>query len=1002
MAKKIMSKKKASALFIPSISVLLAGMVSLGVLSNVFSDTISIYLNGGNSKLDNKTLSENTQLVEDIVKEGSVLLKNKDNALPLSVDEAKKVNVFGWAGYDWMTSMFGSGFSNTSLEKTKLFPALEELGIEYNHELFNLYKNFYSAKASGWGMSDLNEYRGDIAVGNATKFTLHEPGKSYYTDEIINNAKNFSDVALVVIGRTGGEAADLRKMQVKQQQQNQSSVTLTDSTRHYLELSTEEEEMIAAAKQACKKVIVLLNTSNTMELGFLKDEGISACLLTGLTGLTGVKSVINLLKGCDEDGNVYNPSGRTADTYAYDISSHPSSINSGYGGAKKYLNLPTSNSYTKNYYDAYLDYYEGIYVGYRYFETADVEKTINYDETVQYPFGYGLSYTTFDWSVEKVEIDHKDITSQEKTTLNRQDTIKVYVNVTNTGSIAGKDVVQLYYTAPYFNNGIEKSSVVLGDFKKTSLIKPGEKCGVVLELKVQDMASYDCYDKNNNSFKGYELDEGDYSLKLMENAHVLKDMAATSKKESTLHFSIPKNGYQYDKDAVTNKEVKNQFTGDDTIDGYSIDGQDEEREITYLSRSDFEGTFPKEIVLRERNDEAYHIASSKTPDQDQLEKTGYDDIEMPDTGLNYGMSINDLAEVTDYNSDDYLDLITQVKKEELFRLIRDGFFKTQAIESIEKPMYRDLDGPLGLNTRVTSSTSCSYVSYPSETLLAQTWNVDLAYSMGLSVGNEAREDSTSGVRGWYGPAANIHRNPMGGRNGEYYSEDALLSGRFAANVVKGAKNAGLYCYLKHFVANDTETLREGLYTFMTEQTLREIYLKPFELAVKEGKGNALMTSMNRLGATWTGASYALCKNVLRNEWGFKGTLVTDWVDTGSTYMPVYKGIWAGNDIWLNNADTSKLFTDQEYAQDPVFISLAQDVAHNVVYTLVDTQQTHLAYDPSKEEAGDMTSGGFVFDKSWMLYVYLIEVALGLGVAALAFFLIRNYYLNNKKGLPSQE
>lgn len=994
MKKKRMSRKKALGIFVPSLTVVLASMVSIGVLSNTFSDSISIYLNGGNATIDSKTLKENTELVEDIVKEGSVLLKNDNHALPLSVDEAKKINIFGWASYDWMTSMFGSGYSNTSLKKYKLYPALEEMGIEYNTQLYDMYRNFYSGKASGWGMSDLQEYRGDIAVGNATKFILHEPGRDYYTPEVINHAKEFSDVALVVIGRTGGEAADLRKIQVKQQQSNNSSSTITDSTRTYLQLSTEEEEMIAAAKQACKKVIVLLNTSNTMELGFVQDEGISACMLTGLTGLTGVKSVINLLRGVDEEGNICNPSGRTADIYAYDISTNPSSINSGYGGAKKYLNLPTSNSYTKNYYDAYIDYMEGIYVGYRYYETAAVENYISYDQTIQYPFGYGLSYTSFDWSIEKVELDNKDVTSLSDFTLEKNSTLKVYVNVTNTGEVEGQDVIELYYTAPYYQNGIEKSSVVLGDFKKTSLLKPHETGGLILELSCQDMASYDAYDDNHNNFKGYELDEGSYSFKLMENSHVMKELSSASRRENSITANIPTHGYQYDKDKVTGNKVENQFTGEDTIDGYSLDGQDETREITYLSRSNFRDTFPTEIITRERNEDAYEVASSTRPTEKQLQLTGYDDVEMPDTSINLGLEFNDLLEIYEFDSDDYLDLVSQMSKKELFRLIRDGFFKTQAIESIKKPIYRDLDGPLGLNTRVTSSTSCSFVSYPSETLLAQTWNIQLAYSMGLSVGNEATSDPNNVVKGWYGPACNIHRNPFDGRNGEYYSEDPLLSGKMAAMVVKGAKNKGLYCYLKHFAANESESLREGLYTFMTEQTLREIYLRPFELAVKEGGANALMTSMNRLGACWTGASYALCHNVLREEWGFRGSLVTDWVDTGSTYMPVYKGIWAGNDIWLNNAEATKMFNDQDVENDPVFVTLAQNVAHDVLYTAIDTQQTALDYDPDKE-VGDMTKGGFAFDTSWKIYVVLVEVVLGLGFVTLAFFLAKNLYLNTK-------
>jgi beta-glucosidase len=285
------------------------------------------------------------------------------------------------------------------------------------------------------------------------------------------------------------------------------------------------------------------------------------------------------------------------------------------------------------------------------------------------------------------------------------------------------------------------------------------------------------------------------------------------------------------------------------------------------------------------------------------------------------------------------------------------------------------------------------VSYPGETLLAQTWDVYLGYAMGLSVGTEARS-SDAGIRGWYGPAANIHRNPFGGRNGEYYSEDGLLAGKFAAEVVSGAKNAGLYCYMKHFVGNDSESLREGLYTFMTEQTLREIYLKPFELAVKEGGANALMTSMNRLGRVWSGASRALCTDILRGEWGFNGTLVTDWVDTNSTYMPVYKGIWAGNSIWLNNVDAYKMFSDADYANNAVFVTLAQRVAHDVLWTLVDTENARLSYDPTAAVGGFLQ--GRVYNHTWYVYIALAEMALFSLEGAIFILLIRNIHANNQR------
>lgn len=982
--KKYMSAKKAVAIYSPFIALIAVIMAAVIVLSVMFAPTISRYLGGiGGDELSDETLSQGTELVEDIVEEGTVLLKNEDNALPLTDDEISKVNVFGWAAYDWMTSTYGSGYSNTTLTKVKFFDALDDAGIEYNMTLYSMYENFYSATTSGWGMSDLREYRGDVAVGTTKKFILHEPGADFYTDAVLEEAREFSSVALVVIGRTGGEAADLRFYQEKQVQTNGSSSTTTDTTRSYLQLSSEEEEMIEAAETACDKVIVLLNTSNTMELGFVEDEGIDACLLVGLTGLTGVNAVVDLLRGETSEGEQVSPSGRTADTYAYDIATAPSTVNSGYGGSEKYEGF---SGYTKAYYDAFIDYYEGIYVGYRYYETAAEEEYIDFDATVQYPFGYGLSYTEFSWTVTNVEQDGKGISYTGGQLLNEDGNITVEVEVENTGSCSGKEVVELYYSAPYYDGEIEKSAVVLGDFAKTDTLAPGETDTVTLSLSARDMTSYDCYDANENGFAGYELDEGDYTLSLRTDSHTLKELSDDSETESGIGFYVPAGGYQYATDETTGEEVSNRFTGEGAIDGYQLDGSEETEEITYVTRADFAGTFPEDTVSRSRNAEAYAIATEEEPSDEQLEATGYTDVEEPWTSLNADITLDDMLEADGYDDPDWETFLCQLTTAEMFELIRNGYFKTAELNSIGKEEYADLDGPAGLNTRVTSSTGCSFIAYPSETMLAQTWNTDLAYAMGQSVGTEA-EDANAGIMGWYAPGANIHRNPYGGRNAEYYSEDALLSGRFAAETIRGAKSEGLYCYMKHFAANESESLREGLYTFMTEQTLREIYLKPFEIAVKEGGSNAMMTSMNRLGATWTGASYALCTQILREEWGFRGTLVTDWVDTGSTYMPVYKGIWAGNDIWLNNNDggISTLFSDT-LSEDDIFVTLAQKVSHDVLWTLIDTLQT----------ADAELSTGTTYNMTWVWYVVAVEVVLAAGAGTLVFFMVRAVRRSRKK------
>ena len=994
-------------------SVLALLMAAVLILSAIFSDTISLFLYGiGDQTADAEVLSGGTALCEDIVEEGIVLLKNSvdgrgNPALPLTDEELSQINVFGWAAYDWMTSAFGSGFSNTSLEKVKLFPALEEAGIAYNPTLYNMYETFYSHPASGWGMT-LAEYRGDVDVGTTAKFILHEPGESYYTNNVVNEATAFSDVALVVIGRMGGEAADLRMEQTKQIQTNNSNVTTVDTSRHYLQLSTEEEEMIAAAKKACGKVIVVLNTSNTMETGFLDDEEIDGALLVGLTGLTGVRSLVDVLRGwkdvetAGEDGTAatervpVSPSGRTADTYAYDIFTAPSSVNSGFGGATKYAGLSSSSSYTKGYFDAYMDYCEGIYVGYRWYETAAQEGYLDYRTAVQYPFGYGLSYTDFEWSVSRILINGEEQSYNAVPTLGENDEIELYVSVKNIGATAGKDVVELYYTAPYTPGGIEKAHVNLGAFAKTPVIEPGQSRTVALTLNVQSMASYDCYDANGNGHTGYELDGGAYVLRLMKNSHESGNMAADSRIGAEITYQIPETTYNVD--AVTGNPVRNRFTGEDAIDNADLDGSHETLPVTYLSRADFAGTFPREKVLRERSEAAFTVASAMEPTAEQLARTGYADLALPETGAAGGLLISDMVGTEDYENADWSVLISQISTKELFELVRNGYFKTAALDSVGKPEYTDLDGPLGLNTRVTSNASCEFVAYPSETMVAQTWNVDLAYAVGLSVGTEAQ--TVEALKGWYGPAANLHRNPFGGRNGEYYSEDPLLSGALAAATVRGAKDMGLYSYLKHFAANDSESLREGLYTFMTEQTLREIYLRPFELAVKEGGGNALMTSMNRLGRVWSGSSRALCTEILRDEWGFRGTLVTDWVDTGSTYMPVFRGIWAGNDIWLNNANATKMFNDADYSGNAGFVALAQNVAHDVLWTLIDTENTRLSYDP--DAAPSNLDTGFTYNHTWYWYIAAFEFVCAVGLSLTTVSLVKKLKKVKTSGGKSAE
>lgn len=1045
--KKAMTTKKALAVFTPSITAVVAIMVALVIAACMFYRDISVYLYGRTQTVDAKALATGAALCEDIVEEGIVLLKNEDDALPLTESEIAKVNVFGWAGFDWMTSAFGSGYSDTVLPKTKLYPALEEAGIEQNPDLAKLYEDFYCEHTRAYSSTDDLEYRGCAAWNDLYKaLLLHEPGKAMYTEALRDSIMAHSDVALVVLGRTGTESQDLMLYQQKQPQQNGlkpngSNATnyIKDTTRTYLQLSTEEEEMIQVAKETCSKVIIILNTANVMETGFIDDTEIDAALHVGITGLTGVNGLINVLRGekpkkaLDADGNVQyddennivyetnpdgsyvmekvSPSGRTVDTYAYDIlGTNPATLNQNDTGAARAYSSGKGN----NNQDEYVDYSEGIYVGYKWYETADAEGFWNgvnneygrgYEGVVQYPFGYGLSYTEFEWKVNHVYINDNDQTSG---TLPKNGTIQVWVEVENVGDYPGMDVVELYYTPPYNEGEIEKAHVNLAAFAKTGVIPAGEKDIVVLEFTVQSMASYDCYDANDNGFTGYELDGGSYQLRLMKNAHELGNIANDSATEAVIEYTVPSDGYKYNTDEATGSTVENRFTNkdgngnDQVIDNNDLDGSRESVPVKYLTRANDFANFDdiKVESTRALTAEALAVAQQMSPDEEQLAYAGYANATARTTIIN-GWAGNwayiiEEPDALDYDSSIWDEIISNMTNNELANIVASGYFGTAKVDSLGKPMYIDLDGPLGLNTRVTSSAGSSYVAYPSPTVLAQTWNTEMAHQMGLSVGSEANPEDA--VYGWYAPGANIHRNPFSGRNCEYYAEDGLISGKICAGVVQGAKENGVYSYIKHFVGNDSELGREGLFTFMTEQTLREIYLKPFEIAIKEGDGNALMTSMNRLGRVWSGGNYALMTEIIRDEWGFHGTAVTDWIDpSNNMYMPPYRGIWAGNDIWLTNGVkdiTGNMHLSQidalVNANDPAGLAIMERVARDVLWTFVDT----VNYNPDSTDI-DFTKGA-TYNLTWVWYVVIVEVALAAGAGVMAYFLVKTVLRNKKE------
>lgn len=958
--------KKAKIVSLGAIITIAGVLIAGNCVAAAYAPMITTFLAGTGVNFDSDEFTEaaakSDELAQRIAEEGIVMLKNNDSVLPLAT---KKVNVFGWAATDqgFLLSGIGSGSSTISDSKKVTFlQALRDDGFEYNQQLIDMY-NAYDSTDYGY---------------NSSRMKLIEPDQSYYTNALIENARDFSDTAVVVLSRIAGEnvGSEIPTYQTKSHGQT------TDNSRTYLEISTEEEALLDTVKENFAKVVVIVNSTNTMQLGFLNDYRIQACLDVGIPGQSGTLAIGRIL-----DGTV-NPSGHLTDTYAYDLTQEPSFSNY----------LRNGNN---------IQYLEDIYFGYKWYETADAEGYFagidneygkGYDGVVQYPFGYGLSYTDFEWTLT-------DATLPDGSELGADSHLELTFSCTNTGTVSGKDVLEVYYTAPYTSGGIEKSAINLVDFAKTGEIEPGKtQIDIKLSLDSYDMASYDCYDMNHNGSATYELDAGEYAIKFMSDAHTPKKMSSTSR--SSLSYSIPST-LVLDKDPVTGEEVANRFTGDEAYSGVPLDGstlyRNEADATPYLSRADFAGTFPT-------------TAKAPTNTSDIARANNYvssefDQTEMPTTETDSGLymktkadgsqaGLNDLegkGEATvfnddllyeigaDYDSPKLQQLVEQMTPAELAHVVEDSGFGTPAIASIGKPRTYDFDGPAGFNSNTqTGISSGEWTAFPNETLVGQTWSKFVAKQMGLSMGLEGQATSLSG---WYAPGVNLHRSPFNARNYEYYSEDPVLSGYMAANVIEGAKANGLYAYLKHFTLSEPGINARNLNTWLTEQNFRENYLKPFEIAVKKGGANAIMTAFNSVGGSWAGASYAMNVEILRDEWGFRGSLITDW-STGDGNMNTNAGLKGGNDIWLNpNTGNSASKINRN---DPTMIYCAQHAAKDVIYTYANTYQYAKHYDHSNDDlkapiGENQITPPFAW---WIPVLASIDAAVAIGLGIWLYFVLR--------------
>ena len=827
---------------------------------------------------DPETVVNETQVArevtEQIEEEGLVLLRNENKALPMT---ETKANVFGFASDAIIYGGSGSGAADES-KNVNLSTALENVGIEVNEELAEFYKTKNDeAKAKNGVTIALSDY------------SVKEPSVEDYENGLLENAKEFSDTAIVVFGRAGGEGADMPM--------DMGAYEGGTEGRHYMELTENEEAMFDMVKENFEKVIVLINSSSPMELGFLENEKVDAAMWIGGPGSVGLQGVANAL--CGE----VNPSGRLVDTYAYDATSSPAYMNI---GDFTYTGTEHENGGMLGGVAPYkfMNYQEGIYVGYRYYETAAQDGYINYDETVQYPFGYGLSYTTFEQKMGALSTEG--------------DAVSVDVTVTNTGNVPGKEVVQLYYTPPYTKGGIEKSHVVLAAFDKTEELKPGESQTLTLSFQKEDMASYDYKEA-----KAYVLEKGDYVIKLMKNSHDVIDQRTYKVNETVVNR---------ESDLV---EATNQF---DDVAG----------DIAYVSRADWAGTMPKEK------------AKDQVPSEEVLKALQNTEVETdPDAEdivfKKHGLTLKDVKGL-EYDDPKWEQLLEQLSIQDMEQLIGMSGWQSVRIGSVGKPEVLDVDGPAGLNGLINGTKGNQYTS---AVVVGSTWNTKLPEEFGKALGDVAYANKVSGI---YGPAMNIHRTPFSGRNFEYYSEDGLLSGKMGAAMVRGCNEKNVYTYIKHFALNDQETNAIGGANWCNEQAMRELYLKPFELSVKEGKSKAIMTTWSRVGATWAGASKPLLQNVLRDEWGFEGFVITDNAMMGD-FQNADQGIAAGNDMMLSS--TQKEITIDETAEGR---QMMRKACHNILYVVANSN--------ALEHARPGVPG-------W-IYAYVAFDAVMLGLIALGF------------------
>ena len=903
--KKFLIRGEAAIAMVLAV-VVCVNMICFGPMSTL------IGLATGNGTLSDETNEEAAEVAEEIMEDGIVLLKN-ESLLPLN--ETKKLNIFGWESINPAYGGAGSGGINDLYDIVSLNQGLENAGFSINQELVDFYNNYGADNP-------------EMSIQKQS-WTLPEPPVDTYSDGLIKSAKEYSDVAVVVLSRKAGEGHNDIPMDVSKAAYDNNSDKYDDfpEGEHYLQLSQTEKDMVDMVCSNFDDVIVIYNGANQFELGFVDEypqiKSVVWCPGTGNVGFDALGKVFS--------GEV-NPSGKTPDTFIYDMTTAPWWNN---GEKIEYTNLADMavegmNAGTAQVYaPAFTNYVEGIYVGYKYYETAAQEGAIDYDKTVQYPFGYGLSYTEFEQKMG--ELEEKD------------GQISVDVEVTNTGDVAGKDVVEVYYKPPYTNGGIEKSSANLIEFEKTNLLQPGESQTVTVTFSIEDMASYD-----ENNAKAYVLEKGDYVISINSDSHTVLDQKT----------------YTADKDVVYKGE--NKRASDDTAATNVF--EDAKGDVTYLSRADHFANYeeatkaPASAELGEPYVSEYHMNSN-------FDKTTYlnDEDVMPTTGADNGLTLADMRDA-DYDDPRWEKLLDQLTVDEMANMIAMAGYQTAAMDSVGKVATLDFDGPAAINNNFTGVGS---IGFPIEVVVASTWNKELAQAWGECMGKISQE---MGAEGWYAPGMNTHRTAFGARNYEYFSEDGVLAGNMGAKAVEGARKYGVYSYIKHFALYEGNAKMVSVWS--NEQAIREIYLKPFEISVKQGGANAVMVSWSFLGDKWTGESSNLMNTVLRDEWGFRGMALTDFFrNNGHGFMNADAALANGVDAMLSTFNGEE--NNVANSEHPTAVLQMRNACKNVMYTVVSSW----AYDGEHEETGM---------ENWKKAGIGIDIVMALFMAGMEVLVIRGY------------